>query len=374
MLKTTLGAGLICGMLALYGGLLDTEPRCRTAQSLGNLESLAPLVDSRASAEPRGGSATLGHPALAQNAAHDAQSLSTPSAAQSDGQTTGHQPAGPAGAPADALPRGKPIHVKLADGRLFSAQFDRRTDQDALWLRWQRGGAYILREIEWHDIASVQIADEQLEPEELRAMVQQVRRDLPPGQPQAVPKTVEIRALWPADQPGATPSEHRVPAASQQPSPRRVRWLDIEVQAANWDADVETDGLLVHLLPRDQSGRIVPVRGTVHVELWARRWGVVRQAQAYGRIGHWSKRISADDFAGRGALVRLPFQAVRPETVHDLDPRGAVHVRLAVPGQGTFEATDSMVRLRPYSAVRDRMQQDTGRRFFPRELIGAGPR
>ena len=91
-------------------------------------------------------------------------------------------------------------------------------------LRWQRGGAYILREIEWHDIASVQIAGEQLEPDELRAMVQQVRRDLPPGQPQAVPKTVEIRALWPADQPGATPSEHRVPAASQQPSPRRVRW------------------------------------------------------------------------------------------------------------------------------------------------------
>jgi hypothetical protein len=37
-----------------------------------------------------------------------------------------------------------------------------------------------------------------------------------------------------------------------------------------------------------------------------------------------------------------------------------------------FEASDTAVRLRPYSAVRDEQQQFTARRFFPGELV-SGP-
>ncbi len=328
MLKNLLATGLIGSLLAIYGALLDHA-------TLGSTEPAA----EPASAQPVA-------PASAQPVA-----------------------------PADASLAGKPIQVQLADGRLFAAQLDWHTDRHTLWLRWQRGRAYILRAIEWQDIESVQIAGEQLAPDELRGMVQHVRQDMPlPEQIGAAQETVEMHTLWPVDQPGATLADYSTPTGAEQTDPRRVRSLNIEVQAANWDADVETDGLLVCILPRDQAGRIVPVRGTVHVELWARRWGVVKQALPYGRLGHWSKSVAAEDFAGHGASLRLPFQSTHPEFARDLDPRGAVHVRLAVPGQGTFEATDAMVRLRPYSAVRDRLEQDTGRRFFPRELIGAGPR
>jgi hypothetical protein len=45
-----------------------------------------------------------------------------------------------------------------------------------------------------------------------------------------------------------------------------------------------------------------------------------------------------------------------------------------VPGQGTFETTESLLRIRPYSAVRDQLQLSTGRRFFPRERTGDGRR
>jgi hypothetical protein len=46
-----------------------------------------------------------------------------------------------------------------------------------------------------------------------------------------------------------------------------------------------------------------------------------------------------------------------------------VHVRLNVPGPGTFEATENLVRIRPYSLLRDAQQQLNGRRFFPTELL-----
>lgn len=300
---------------------------------------------------------------------------STEAAATSAFDRPTQQAFGQPAVPPSLPPAGQPIEVQLADGRRFTAPLDWHTDSAALWLRWQRGDAYILRPIPWVKIASVQVAGAQLAADELRAMVQDVRQDVPlPEQIGAVQKTAQLRALWPLGQPGATSADHLPAASTQQGDRGRVRWLDIEVQAANWDADVETDGLLVRILPRDESGRVVPVRGTVQVELWGQHWGVVKRAQPYGRIGHWSKPLGIEDFAGHGACLRLPFQSTRPDFAPDLDPRGAVHVRLSVPGQGTFEATDAMLRLRPYSAVRDRLQQGTGQRFFPGELLGASPR
>jgi hypothetical protein len=65
--------------------------------------------------------------------------------------------------------------------------------------------------------------------------------------------------------------------------------------------------------------------------------------------------------------VRLGFQAIRPEFQRDLGTHGLVVAQLVVPGQGTFMASSDMVRLWPYSSVRDRYLLYRGDRFLPVE-------
>jgi hypothetical protein len=80
-----------------------------------------------------------------------------------------------------------------------------------------------------------------------------------------------------------------------------------------------------------------------------------------------------------GASYRLRFYpGFHPEFEHWMAWRGAVHACLAVPGQGTFEATDDMAIIRPWSTVREHLQQVTrqgyfpGYRYFPNERTDDG--
>ena len=141
---------------------------------------------------------------------------------------------------------------------------------------------------------------------------------------------------------------------------------------ANWDGDVEADGLLVHVYPLDDSGGVVPARGTLRFELIGQRDDVFGPPQPFTTLGQWSQQMRVEDFGPRGAVYRLPFQGVHPEFDLTVAPYGALHARLSVPGQGTFETTESLLRIRPYSAVRDELQLSTGRRFFPQERTGDG--
>ena len=77
-----------------------------------------------------------------------------------------------------------------------------------------------------------------------------------------------------------------------------------------------------------------------------------------------------------GAAVRdeLVKNGVRVHTgvaVEEIVRRGDV---LTVKGPDGFEASADMVRIRPYSAVRDHLQQATGHRFFHHEHTGDGRR
>ena len=75
-----------------------------------------------------------------------------------------------------------------------------------------------------------------------------------------------------------------------------------------------------------------------------------------------------------GYMLKLPYQSVHPEFDREINPFGLVHVRMAIAGHGVFEASSAMVRLRPYSSVRDHQQQWRGRRFFHQEMTGRGDR
>ncbi len=79
--------------------------------------------------------------------------------------------------------------------------------------------------------------------------------------------------------------------------------------------------------------------------------------------------MTPDQFGADGAIFKLPFQAVHPEFDLNYGPWGVVHAKLSVPGNGAFETSASMVRIRPYSAVRDESQQITGQRFFDVERV-----
>ncbi len=149
----------------------------------------------------------------------------------------------------------------------------------------------------------------------------------------------------------------------------RVQWLDIEARPARWDNYVDIDGMSICIAPKDAYGRIIPVRGTLDVDLIAEHAGVVRPPYPFSRIAHWSQAVRVEDFGPYGAVYKLPFQDVNPEFDNHLGPHGAIHATLSVPGQDTFEATAD-ARIRPYSLIRDRLLQTTGRRFFPEETIG----
>jgi len=260
------------------------------------------------------------------------------------------------------------ITVCTTGGRTFTAELDPRTHGEQLWLRWQRGSAVLLRAIRWDQVVQVRLAGHDLSGGEFHAIIEKLGQDLP-AQPKtpANQKSIVLKGSTRSGGPDATGST----ASGRPPATPRVCSLAIEAVTANWDADVEADGLLLHVYPRNVGGRVVPVRGMLEVELTGKRLGVVKRPQPFERLGRWTRQVACGDFAGPApAVYRLPFTRVHPEFNPAFWPHGAVHARLSVPGQGTFETTDSTVRIRPYSAVRDQLQQATGRRFFPRERTG----
>jgi len=261
------------------------------------------------------------------------------------------------------------ITVDLASGRTFTAEVDPRTDASELWLRLRRGGTSILRPVRWDRVVRARVGGDEVSGEQLRGIVDTVRRAMPvvesPDRSQSdlVITSDDIKARGQTAQslpgmPTAVPTDPTLP---------RIRSLAIEANVANWDADVEADGLLVRVFPLDAQGTVVPTRGTLEIDLTAQRTGVVKRPWPFVRAGRWTRQVHRGDFGPSGVVYRLPFQSKHPEFDLDLASYGAVHARLSIPGQGTFEATRGTTRIRPASLMRDELQQATGHRFFPQE-------
>lgn len=119
-------------------------------------------------------------------------------------------------------------------------------------------------------------------------------------------------------------------------------------------------------------GNLVPVSGTLEVELIGERRGPAMITQDFPLLARWVQQVRPEDLGPSGAVYPLAFQAIHPEFNRDVGSQGLVHARLSVPGQGTFEATASMVRIRPCSSLRDHLQQLQGSRFSPYERTERG--
>jgi hypothetical protein len=271
------------------------------------------------------------------------------------------------------------ITVHLASGRTFEAALDARTSAAELWLRFNRAGAELLRPIDWDRIVSAEVAGKTLSGEELHRLVIQVRQEIPAQLAAPPQKTHIVMVGQPIiAEPFAKPPTPPI-------KPRRVVSVAIDARAGRWDENVEPDGLVVHVYPLDADGAVVPVRGTLNVDLKAERQDQYRLRDPFLDAGQWTEVVRPEDIGPSGGIYRCRFQNIHPEfkppeSNRRVAWRGAVHATLAVPGQGTFEATDDMAILRPHSSVRDHLEAITrhgdfpGYRYFSNERTDDGRR
>ncbi len=324
--------------------------------------------------------------------------------------TTGWQPSvlsaasGYAGETLDASGAGNhssvaaPVSVvaKIQGHQPIDAAIDPLTDEHRLRLRLERPGITLWRSVPWNDVQWVTIGGYRLSGPQFKLLVERYRAEHPrryaaehpagyvaehrlSGIPEAhgaPSKTIVMRGVaralpgQPQSAPDALPPHHPTP---NRPS-ARVGYLKLDAAVANWDADPEVDGLLIRIQPTNDSGDTLPVAGLLEVEVIGRETGVLRPAQPFVRIGYWSQPVRLDDFGPDGAVYRIPFQQVHPEFQRQYAPHAAVLARLSVPSMGVFTATADTVRIRPFSPVRDKLQQLTGQRFFPEEHTADGRR
>ncbi len=239
----------------------------------------------------------------------------------------------------------------------------------------------LLRPIGWEQVSGVHVGGETVSGEQFRQIVGTDEPSVPGGasaEPDR-PRVIRLHGDGSAS-PTAAASRSDGQATSGRaadtdgPVMGRVRSVAVDARVANWDADVEVDGLVVDVYPMDGDGGMVPVRGTLVVTLIGWRESTVLAKRGSRQIGRWSKPLWPSEFRLGGYRCRLPFRTVHPEFDLEWAAYGLLHARLGVPGQGVFETTESTVRIRPYSAVRDELELETGRRFLPLERTGRGRR
>ena len=265
------------------------------------------------------------------------------------------------------------VTIGVKSGREFTGQIDAQTDALQLWLRIARDGVSIRRPIAWSQIVGARLAGREWTVDVLRTAVSNFS------------STVEANEGW-SDGSSNGPRNGGtftvLSAVTNHPSATLIEpatSIEIDAYAAKWDADVEVDGLVVRITPTDASGKATTVQGTLYVE-WIAKRPVAMTTRNYRvgrdlgprfvRAGRWTRRLTNDLTGPEGVTFRLPFQANHPEFDLDLGDFGLVNARLAVPGQGVLNASNAMVRVRPYSAIRNARERLDNARFFPIERTG----
>ncbi|MGD9723812.1 MAG: hypothetical protein AB7O59_04325 [Pirellulales bacterium] len=268
------------------------------------------------------------------------------------------------------------VIVEAHSGRTFVGEFDRQSSPAELVLRTGPGDMYLLRRIAWNRVARVRVAGQPFSPNELLA------RFNAQGWPQDGPE--EVVPTAPTPQPpvpqqlpapsGALDAEAALPLrAVDLASLPPARSLHIEATVARWGSYADNDGVMVRLFPLDCFGNLVPVSGTLEVELIGSRSATFRRGEPFPMLGRWVKRVELADMSPSGAVFCCPYQAWHPEFNVEFGSIGSVHARLSVPGQGVFDDTVSTLWIRPYDATRDRLQMHTqGRFYFPLERTSRG--
>jgi hypothetical protein len=269
----------------------------------------------------------------------------------------------PAQAPVPPPP-GEPklLTVTLASGRTFTGHVDAATSDERLVLRFGREGVVLKRPIAWDRVARASADGQEIELPRLREAAAGMRSE---GERVQVSG---FRVQETPDREGETPAEPPVDA-------RRIASISIDPRLANWDADVESDGIMIDVLPLDTDGYAAAAGGIVEVELFAPQRRVFHHAPLSGgdtleRVERWSRPVQPADFTDTGVRLKLPFGAVHPEFDLDWMGIGLVHAKFVAPGHGVFEDSRDAVRIRTFAPLRDQLEQKGYPRFLPTEGVG----
>ena len=257
------------------------------------------------------------------------------------------------------------VSIRLNDGSTLTAEVHPRTNDEHLWLRFGSGRAVILRGVPWNRITEATAGDEKIDAAALRQLAAE----------QAAPDEAAPAAeLQPAGEPTYADQARELLGFCP-----RVAAVDFDARIANWDQDVEFDGLVLRLYPLDANGQVTCVRGTLSVELVAQRRVDFNEVpggggQMLSRLGQWSVKVNENEVTENGVAFKLAFQTNHPEFDTTWLTHGLVHIRLVVPGQGVFEDSFDGVRIRPYAPLRDQLELQHRQRFLPTEQTGVSKR
>jgi hypothetical protein len=259
------------------------------------------------------------------------------------------------------------VRITVSGGRSFEGQVDAATDDEHLVLRSGSDRAWIGRTIVWSRVVDGEYDGEAVGVEALKAIADRIKTPSPVPQP--LPDNLNQATQNAVQANGATDYALLLPPS--------VSAIAFDAVLANWDGDVEADGLIVYLQPIDRWGSYMAATGSVEIELYAPQRRAFHHAPRSGGTSHelisrWTCAVGPGDFGPRGAMLKFPFGAAHPEFDGDLGAHGLVHVRMTVPGSGVFEDSQDGVRIRPFAPLRDGLQLNTGRRFLPNELTGRG--
>lgn len=273
--------------------------------------------------------------------------------------------------------RAEEVTVVTRSGRQLTAEVHAATSSQGLWLRFGRPGMQILRPLEWDHVVEVKAGPNTMPGDDFRRLVE--NKQWPTvGEPTLTPPKTPLPVQAPAAPPGDAPAggvpEEDLPLTPEQISfeTEPARTLYLEAYVANWDADVEVDGIVLHVFPLNGWGAIKPLHGTLEVELIGQRRVLRTRDEAFPLLARWTRQIEPEMFGSAGAVFQLPFQALHPEFNTDIARMAVVHGRVTAAGMNLLDHTVSMVPIRPSSSPRDHLQQVRGTRFFPNERTGRG--
>ncbi|QDU37525.1 hypothetical protein Mal4_18390 [Maioricimonas rarisocia] len=262
------------------------------------------------------------------------------------------------------------VIVLLVEGRTVRGCVDDRTNDETLWLRRMQPGIILRSGHDWDEVESIELAGQLYSVAEFRQDADEHASGL---------SREFMRRFWlePQETVPVEVAPHPFPDGVAIPPPPppavpRVASLSISARLANWDRDPEADGLIVTVVPRDAYGRLVPVTGQLRATLVGQEvhygpFDDVRKRDLWPELGRWQRTVRTEDFTPYGAEYKLEFRGRHPQFDFRVAADGLLTATLGVPGQGTFQASDAYVVLRPSSPFRDTLQQRTGQRFVRQE-------
>lgn len=237
--------------------------------------------------------------------------------------------------------------VWLKDGRMLAGEVDSHTDSERLWLRSSAKTFVLKTSASWQSIAAAKIGGKQLTTDELMQVATEIKTAVPEGHGAAKAARHAVT--------------HVLQPRIESNAAARVESIEVEARVANWDRDAQSDGIEIRILPRNVFGNVVPVSGQLLIQLVGRNRLPLRDQDAFPRLGRWSLRTHANDFASRGAVYRLPYRNSKPPTAQTLESLGLVEAQLLVYGQGRFEA-DAPIYVRRFNPVRDDLRRQRSMR------------